>query len=115
MDITRALLTPKKESTAVELASKLYRKQILPKARITYKGRVIDIDDQYLTDLATAFKDEAMPQVPLQFSDDKNTHTMDPERFRGEMKGVEVGEDGLYGIFTMTESGAKVLHDNPNL
>lgn len=96
-----------------------FRKQILRKTSIRYQDasgeRVVDFDDAYLRSLAKAFEDRAYDQVPFQLADSANTHTNDPERFRGELVGVELTRDGLDGIFEATDEGAKLLSRNPNL
>lgn len=109
------LLSPTDTGDAVALSPKLYRKRILPKATINYKGRKITFDDAYLNDLANNFNDRAYDQVPFLLADKENSHTMDPERFRGEVKRVEVTADGLYGVIEVTAEGAKVLQNNPKL
>jgi len=109
------LLTPKDEGDAVELSRTLFRKKILPKGTIDYKGRKIVFDDAYLTDLATAYKDGAYDQVPYMLADASNAHTMDPERYRGEIKGVEVAEDGLWGTFELSAEAAELVRQNPKL
>ena len=108
-------LTPKDEGTAVELSQTLYRKKILPKGTIDYKGRKIVFDEAYLTDLATAFKEGAYDQTAFMLADESNRHTMDPERYRGEVKGVEVAEDGLWGTFELSAEAAKLVKENPKL
>jgi hypothetical protein len=109
------LLSPQDDGAAVELSSRVYRKRILPKATIHYRGRKITFDDQYLHDLANSFQQGAYDQVAFMMAPDNNSHTLDPERFRGEIKDVEVGDDGLYGIFQVTPEAAKVLEQNPKL
>lgn len=107
-------LTPTDEGSVVELSRTMFRKKILPMGTIDYKGRKINFDRQYLTDLATSFG-EAYDQVPFMLADSQNAHTMDPERYRGECKGVEVGEDGLYGTFELTADAADLVKRNPAL
>jgi hypothetical protein len=111
------LLSPTDNGDAVELSQsqRVYRKRILPKATISYKGRKIKFDDAYLADLANSFKEGAYDQVAFMMAPDNNSHTLDPERFRGEIKDVEVGDDGLYGIFQVTPEADKVLKENPKL
>lgn len=109
------LLTPTDDNAAVELSSTLFRKKILPVGTINYKGRKIVFDKAYLTDLATAYKDGAYDQVPFMLADSTNAHTMDPERFRGEIKGVEVLEDGFWGTFELSADAAQMVKDNPKL
>lgn len=113
--MTEVFLTPTNEGAAIELSRTLYRKKILPKGTINYKGRKIVFDDGYLTDLASAFHDGAYDQVPAMLADESNRHTMDPERFRGECKGVEVAEDGLYGTFDLSAEAAALVKQNPKL
>lgn len=109
------LLTPVNQGAAsVDLANRRFRKQILPLKTIDYNGREIKFDKQYLTDLATAFKEKAFDQTAYQLADEKNTHTNDPERTRGEMVDVELAEDGLYGVFDVTEQGLESLQATKN-
>lgn len=108
-------LTPTEEGAAIELSRTLYRKKILPKGVIDYKGRKIVFDDAYLTDLAQSFHAGAYDQVPFMLADSSNAHTMDPERYRGECKGVEVAEDGLYGTFELSADAADLVKRNPKL
>jgi len=96
-------------------ASRLWRKQLLPLGEITYKGRKIRFDREYLAGLAKAFTSKAYDQVPFQLADAPNSHTNDPERFRGEIRGFEVAGDGLDLILAATEAGDKVLRENPDL
>lgn len=113
--MTEVFLTPTNEGGAIELSRTLYRKKILPKGTIDYKGRKITFDDAYLTDLARAFHDGAYDQVPFMLADSSNAHTMDPERYRGEIKGVEVAEDGLWGTFDLSADAAALVKANPKL
>ncbi|UTN93017.1 hypothetical protein SEA_MARKY_14 [Streptomyces phage Marky] len=113
--MAEVFLTPTNEGGAIELSRTLYRKKILPMGTINYKGRKIAFDKQYLTDLAAAFHDSAYDQVPFMLADKDNAHTMDPERFRGEIKGVEVAEDGLWGTFDLSADAAALVKANPKL
>lgn len=109
------LLTPYLNAAASQVGRKLWRKQVLPKAGINYKGRRITFDDTYLTDLADAFTAGAYDQVAFQLADATNTHTVDPSRFRGEVKGLEVTPDGLDAIVELTAEGERLIRDNPRL
>lgn len=113
--MAEVFLTPTDDGAAIELSRTLFRKKILPTGTISYKGRKITFDKQYLTDLATAYHDGAYDQVPFMLADKDNAHTMDPERFRGECKGVEVAEDGLYGTFELSADAAAMVKANPKL
>jgi hypothetical protein len=110
-----ALLCPMDRVDAVELSTTLWRKQVLPLGTIDYKGRKITFDQQYLTDLATAFRSNAFDQVAFLLAKDDNSHTMDPERFRGEVKGVEVTKRGLDVLLDLTPDASELVRQNPKL
>lgn len=115
--MTIAIQTPFRGKKSVELSGnlRLFRKQVLPKRSINYKGRTIDFDDAYLADLAKSFTDRAFDQVPFQLAGDDNAHTLDPERTRGEVRAFEVTPDGLDAIVQLSEEGAAVVRSNPKL
>lgn len=108
-------LTPTEDGDVVELSRTVFRKKILPMGTIDYRGRKISFDKQYLTDLAQSFHAGAYDQVPFMLADKDNAHTMDPERFRGECKGVEVTDDGLWGVFELSGDAAQLVKENPKL
>lgn len=99
----------------VQLSGKTFRKQILPMRPIQYHGRTLEFDRQYLNDLVDNFEKKAFPQVPFQLADKDNNHTNDPERTRGSLVQLEAADDGLYGTFELTDAGAEVVQNNPNL
>lgn len=108
-------LTPTDNGDAVELSTTTFRKKILPKGTIRYGDREIVFDDEYLTDLAASYEGGAFDQVPYMLADDRNRHTMDPDRFRGECASVEVAEDGLWGTFELSADAAELVRANPKL
>jgi hypothetical protein len=110
-----ALLGPLDRSDAIELSKTLWRKQILPKGSIEYKGRRINFDDAYLADLAESFRGQAFDQVAFLLAKDDNAHTMDPERFRGEVRGVELTPQGLDVLLDLTPDAAELVKRNPKL
>lgn len=112
---TNALLTPRSRRGTVALGNRLWRTQLLPLGEINYKGRKVRFDKDYLLGLVNSFKDGVFGQVPFQLANDDNKHTNDPERFRGEVVGLEMSEDGLDVLVKPTEDGAKLLGDNPKL
>src|ERR1035441_8319817 len=57
---------------------------VLPVGDVEYKGRTLHFTLNYLKGLAGAFTARAYDQVAFQLADAQNTHTNDPERFRGD-------------------------------
>jgi hypothetical protein len=113
--VTSAKLTPFHRSRAVELGNRLWRKKVLPVGDVEYKGRTLHFDLPYLKGLAGAFAAKAYDQVAFQLADAQNTHTNDPERFRGALVAVDAEDDGLWFTLRPTEAGDKVLQENPDL
>jgi len=110
-----ALLCPMDSEDAVELSQTLWRKQVLPLGTIDYKGRRITFDKRYLTDLAKSFQGLAFDQVAFLLAKDDNAHTMDPDRYRGEVKGMEVTPRGLDVLLDLTPDAADLVRKNPKL
>lgn len=115
MTTKRQVLTPHTLGQAVELSGGLWRKQILPLRKIQYKGRELNFDKRYLTELANSFKRGAFDQVPAQIADKDNKHNNSPHNFGGELTDVELAADGLYGYFKPSTDGAKILQENPKI
>lgn len=115
--MTTQVLTPVDVGDAVELAagSGRWRKQILPLRKITYKGRVLDFNRNYLATLADSFKRGAFDQVVTQVADKNNKHNNDPHNTAGELVDVELAADGLYGVFKPNATGQKILEANPKI
>lgn len=113
--MTLAILTPFHGSQAVELGNRTWRKKVLPVGDVEYKGRILHFTPSYLAGLARAFTARAYDQVPFQLADAANAHTNDPERTRGQITGMELGDDGLYVTAQLTPDGEKVLQANPGL
>lgn len=113
--MTSALQLPFRHGAPVKVGKRIYRKQVLPVGSIDYKGRKIDFTREYLADLAKSFTDGAYDQVAFMLAPDDNSHTLDPDRFRGDVKAFELSEDGLDMLVEMTEEGAAVVEKNPRL
>src|ERR1035441_6422648 len=113
--MTAAVLTPFYRSRAVELGNRLWRKKVLPVGDVEYKGRTLHFTLNYLKGLAGAFTARAYDQVAFQLADAQNTHTNDPERFRGDFVAMDAEPDGLWVTLKPTEAGDKVLKENPEL
>lgn len=112
---TKAFLTPVTLDFAEKTARRTYRKKILPIGQINYKGRRIDFNREYLSDLVESFSSEAYDQVPFVLATQGNEHNELPERFRGELTSLELADDGLYGTIATNKDGAKILDENPKL
>jgi len=110
-----AIIGPRWGSDAVELSSTLFRKRVLPVGEIDYKGRKIKFDTEYFRDLVASFNSGAFDQVAFQLAKDDNSHTLDPERYRGEVKGMEVMPEGLDVILELTDDAAELVRKNPKL
>jgi hypothetical protein len=113
--VTAVVLTPFDRSPAVELGNRLWRKKVLPVGDVEYKGRTLHFTLDYLKGLARAFTAKAYDQVAFQLADAANTHTNDPERFRGDFVAMDAEPDGLWVTLKPTEAGDKVLKENPQL
>lgn len=107
--------TPFSKAPARQVYPDTWRKKVLPVGQVRYKDRMLDFTPEYLKALADAFQDRAYDQVPFQIADAANTHTNDPERFRGEIVGVDVQPDGLYVTAKTTAAGSRLLANNPRL
>jgi hypothetical protein len=101
---------------AARTGKRLFRKQLLPSGEVEHPTHgKLSFD---LAGLVARFKAGAMDQVPFLIAGDDRDHPKsggDPERFRGEIKGLELASDGLYGTIETTERGAELLAENPNL
>jgi hypothetical protein len=113
--MTKELRPPRYRGDAIELGNRHWRTQLLPVGEIEYKGRTLRFDREYLKGLVAAFKAKAFDLVPFQLARDDNKHTNDPERYRGEVVGLEMAPDGLDLILEATEAGDELLRTNPRL
>lgn len=113
--MTGLVLTPFTASEAVELGNRTWRKKVLPVGDVEYKGTTLHFTRDYLGRLVRSFNDRAYDQVPFQLADAANTHTNDPERTRGEITSMELGDDGLWITAQVTPEGEAVLAANPKL
>lgn len=106
---------PFAEDEAAKVGRRVFRKQILPVGSLEYEGRTLNFTKDYLKGLAESFNAGAFDQVPFQLANDRNEHNFDPEKYRGEVKALELSDDGLYGVVEMTDEGAEVVSKNPKL
>lgn len=91
------IVSPLVQQEAIKLSEgkSMYRKQILPRGKFNYEGEVIDFD-QIGKDAKSAFDAGALDQVAFQLADDKNRHNWDPKNYRGDVKSIELTDDGVY-------------------
>lgn len=107
---------PLSHGEKTKVGRKLYRKQILPiGAQVKYGEDTLDFSEEFVDQLLKNHQEGVFDQVPLVLADDANRHTEDPEKFIGELKGIEKNGDSLDGLFEVTDRGAQILDDNPRL
>lgn len=113
---TTATQLPFLGQPAARAGRKLFRKMVLPVGTVKHPehGELHFTADR-LTKLRESFLGGALNQAPFVLVDENNRHTDLPERFRGEVKGLELTSDGLLATIETTEDGTKLLTDNPNL
>lgn len=121
----RDIVTPGVESDFAQEGKKTFWKQVLPQAPIHYttkagKRSTIDFNETYLSNIISAFNSKALDQTPFLLADADNRHTMDPERFRGEVTEMRLAypgeKPGLYAkIKFPTPEAAKAVVENPSL
>lgn len=94
----------------------LYRKQVLPVGTVEHptKGN-LEFSKDILEEIVATFDGGAMDQVSFCLVNDENKHSDDPERHRGEVRSLELADDGLYAVIDPSDRGAQVLADNPRL
>ncbi len=113
--MTLALQMPVRNDEAIELSKGLWRKQVLKKGTINYKGDELTFGDAEMAELAQAFREGAYDQVAFQLATDANQHTANPEQFRGEVRAVIPTETGLDALIETTDAGSELIKTNPKL
>jgi hypothetical protein len=113
--VTSAVLTPFTHSAATPAGTNTWVKKVLPVGQISYKGRLLEFTPDYLKGLAEAFTSQAYDQVPFQLAPGDNSHTNDPERYRGQITAMDARPDGLYVTLSATEAGSQIIRENPQL
>lgn len=111
------IVSPLVQTDSINLSDEgkaVYRKQILPRGKFQYEGETIDFDS-IAKDAVQAFQDGALDQVAFQLADDKNRHNWDPKNYRGDVKAVELAEDGVYATidFSHYPDMQKLVKSNP--
>jgi hypothetical protein len=107
--------SPYATGEAKALSPRLFRKQILRFSEIDYHGRPIKFDKDYANAVVQSFRDSAFDTVPFVLADADNKHTRDPERVRGEVVDLEVTDNGLDALVSLTESAASLIKEHPKM
>lgn len=113
--MSKALHLPFSEGKAQQVGKRLFRKQLLPLSTVEHEGEKLDFNQEYLSKLVANFAAGKIDQVPYVLVDDDNKHVDDPEKYRGEVKSMDLAGDGLYITLELSEDGAKLVDDNPKL
>lgn len=111
---TTATQLPFVDAPATSAGRGLFRKQVLPLGSVTHpKQGEIEFTSDVLEELVKTFDAGAMDQVSFTLVDPGNRHTDDPERHRGEIRRLELGDDGLYAVIDPSPRGRELLAENP--
>jgi hypothetical protein len=109
--MTVAYQMPLTLGTATKVGPKLWRKAILRTGHISKNGIELDVDRALLETYAKNFRAGAKDQV--QFLAGHNEDNLDA--FRGDLVGLEVTDDQLVGMFSVTDKADRMLEENPRL
>lgn len=107
-----ALQTPFGTGHAEHVGTRLWLKQVLPVARVDYRGRTLDFSRSYLARLAQRFPGA---RVPFLLATPANEHHSDLALARGDVRSLHAHRDGLYALIETTAQGSKLLEQNPRL
>lgn len=113
--MSRALLTPLDTTAVVDLGRSTFRKKLLHVGDLRYGDRTLHFTPDYLRNLVASFTARAFDAVPLQLADGDNKHNADPTRTRGQVTGLEATSDGLYATVSLTDDGAALVREHPEL
>lgn len=102
------------EAQPVDLARRLWRKQILPIGKVHHGTRVLNFTKDVLENIKRQSL-RAFDQVPANLAMPDNMHNEDPERFAGEVKDFIVTDQGLDAILEMNDKGNAILEANPRI
>lgn len=111
--MSNAVRTPLATTKALALAQRLWKKEIIKRGPIAYRGGKFDVTDDYLDQVVAAFHDKAITSVPFVFVDDTGAHSEAPERTRGKVIGLERTDRGIDAILSLSDEAEKIVTDNP--
>lgn len=128
LSVTTSIITPSlagQYDLSVKDGRLAFWKQVLPEKLIHYtdkagKRQTLNFTEQYLTDLAN---NKAKDKVDFMLAGQDNSHTMDPERWRGEVAEWQIKDgqanpdhNGLYArIVFPNQDAARAVLANPDL
>jgi hypothetical protein len=102
---------PVSTELASRIGPRLWRKTILKAGHISKGGIELDVDRAYLETIVKNFNAGAKDQVQFVLGHDEN-----PEKYRGELRGLEItNQDELVGLFETTSAGSALIEQNPRL
>lgn len=96
----------------------VFRKQILPIGEVVtdkYEPGVLKFDRPRLQAIIERFKAGAYDMVPFLLADRDGGHHDDPERIRGEVRDLELTDEGLFAKIKTSEAGSRLLRESPRL
>lgn len=110
--MTVAYQLPVRTELAKKVGPKLWWKPILRKGHIEKGGIELDVDDALFASCIQSFQAGAKDQVQFLAG---HADDSDLEAFRGDLKGLEVRGDLLWGLFDVTDRADRMLEENPRL
>lgn len=112
--MTTATQLPFVNSTAEKIGRRLWRQQVLPFGTVPHPSKgELSFSRDVLQELVSTFEGGAMDQVAYTLVDSENRHTDDPERHRGEIRRLELTDEGLYAVIDPSPRGRDLLAENP--
>lgn len=110
------LQLPLDQSKGQQLGRKLWRKAIMPIGKqIQYEGGTLDFTADFAEEVVRNFNEGAFESVPLVLADKENKHNEFPENKRGEIIGLETGEDALFALVETDPRGTEMLSNDPKM
>lgn len=111
--MTVAVRTPIVNTPGLQLGNRIWRKQIMKTGDLHYQGQDLAVTPDYLKTIVDDFRSGAsMDTVPFFFANEKNEHNESPELRRGNVVDLELAEDGLYGVFRLTDPADELVSDD---
>ena len=115
--MTTAILAPWAKDEVTRLGQQVFKKEILRFGHVKTEGAEFDFTPEFGAHLVEAFQASVIPTVPLVLADKDNNHTQEvsKDRVGGEVIGLELANDGLYGIIRANDGTAALINENKRL